>query len=117
MTIKEVLLSRNISFEENVSIANKSWIKTGGTATLWISPTSIKQLEEICRYLFSNSVDFDLIGHTSNLYFHSTYNPDVVVSTVKVNQYKVENDTLICDCARNRRIKGGISVACSPAGR
>ena len=98
MTIKEVLLSRNISFEENVSIANKSWIKTGGTATLWISPTSIKQLEEICRYLFSNSVDFDLIGHTSNLFFHSTYNPDVVVSTVKVNQYKVENDTLICDC-------------------
>lgn len=101
MTVKDLLLIRNIPFEENVSLASKSWIKFGGTVALWIAPTSISQLEEICRYLYANDVTFDLVGQTSNIFFHSTYNPQVVVSTVKVNQYKVEYDMLTCDCGCN----------------
>ena len=97
----EFLKERNIPFEENVSLTNKSWIKTGGTVGLWISPTSVSQLEEICRYLFTNSVVFELVGQTSNIFFHSTYYPQVVVSTVKVNRKRMEYDTLTCDCGCN----------------
>lgn len=97
----DFLTERNIPFEENISLTSKSWIKVGGTVALWISPTSAGQLEEICRYLFTHGVVFDLVGQTSNIFFHSTYNPEVVVSTVKVNGYKVEDDILTCDCGCN----------------
>ena len=101
MNLLNYLVDNSIPFEENVSLANKSWIKFGGTAALWISPINVSQLEKVCRYLYTNGIAFDLVGQTSNIFFHSTYNPQVVVSTVKVNQYKVEGDLMTCDCGCN----------------
>ena len=101
MQIKEFLSENNISYDENVSLASKSWIKFGGIASLWISPKSVSELEEVCRYLYGNNIAYDLVGQTSNIFFHSTYNPQVVVSTVKVNGYNVEGNTLTCDCGCN----------------
>ena len=101
MQIKEFLSENNISCDENVSLANKSWIKFGGIASLWISPKSVRELEDVCRYLYGNNIAYDLVGQTSNIFFHSTYNPQVVVSTVKVNGYNVEGNTLTCDCGCN----------------
>ena len=92
---------RSITYDENVSLASKSWIKFGGIASLWISPKSVSELEEVCRYLYGSNITYDLVGHTSNIFFHSTYNPQVVVSTVKVNGYSIEGDALICDCGCN----------------
>ena len=101
MQIKEFLSENNISYDENVSLASKSWIKFGGIASLWISPKTVSELEEVCRYLYGNNIAYDLVGQTSNIFFHSTYNPQVVVSTVKVNGYNVEGNTLTCDCGCN----------------
>ena len=101
MNLLNYLVDNSIPFEENVSLANKSWIKFGGTAAIWISPINVSQLEKVCRYLYTNGIAFDLVGQTSNIFFHSTYNPQVVVSTVKVNQYKVEGDLMTCDCGCN----------------
>lgn len=100
MQIKEFLSENNISYDENVSLASKSWIKFGGIASLWISPKSISKLEEVCRYLYGNNIAYDLVGQTSNIFFHSTYNSQVVVSTVKVNGYSIEGNTLVCDSIR-----------------
>ena len=101
MQIKEFLSENNISYDENVSLASKSWIKFGGIASLWISPKTVSELEEVCRYLYGNNIAYDLVGQTSNIFFHSTYNPQVVVSTVKVNGYNVDGNTLTCDCGCN----------------
>lgn len=101
MQIKEFLSENNISYDENVSLASKSWIKFGGIASLWISPKTVSELEEVCRYLYGNNIAYDLVGQTSNIFFHSTYNPQVVVSTVKVNGYSIEGNILTCDCGCN----------------
>lgn len=101
MRIKEFLSENNISYDENVSLSSKSWIKFGGIASLWISPKSVSELENLCRYLYGNNIAYDLVGQTSNIFFHSTYNPQVVVSTVKVNGYIFEDNTLKCDCGCN----------------
>ena len=101
MQIKEFLSENNISYDENVSLANKSWIKFGGIASFWISPKCVRELEEVCKYLYGNNIAYDLVGQTSNIFFHSTYNPQVVVSTVKVNRYSIEGDALACDCGCN----------------
>lgn len=65
----EFLYICNIPYEENIAIASKCWIKFGGTASFWITPTSATQLEEICRYLYSDSVEFDFVGQTFNIFF------------------------------------------------
>ena len=98
MTIKDFLSENGIPFEENVSLACKSWIKFGGISALWISPISVDQLEKVCRYLYAKGIVFDIVGQTSNIFFHTTYNPQVVVSTIRVKGYWMEGDVLICDC-------------------
>lgn len=112
-TLLTFLFERDVPFEENVSLTRKTWIKTGGVCNLWIAPTSVNQLKEVCRYLFANNIFFDLVGQTSNMFFHSTYNPKVVISTVKVREYKIEGDIIICDCGLGV-IK--LAVECMAAG-
>lgn len=87
-----------IPYEQNVPLSRKTWIKTGGICACWITPTSVVQLKEVCKYLYANGIRFDLVGQTSNMFFHSTYNPQVVVSTVKVNKYEISGDTFLCEC-------------------
>lgn len=101
MDLIQYLADRNISYEENVSLSKKTWIKTGGVCAYWITPVSIQQLREVCSYLYHNDITFDLVGQTSNIFFHSTYNPEFIVSTVKVNQYEIKNDVITCDCGVN----------------
>jgi len=100
--MKDFLSENSIPFEENVSLASKSWIKFGGIAAFWISPTSVDQIEKVCKYLYAKGIVFNLVGQTSNIFFHTTYNPQVVVSTIRVKEYRIEGEVLICD--------GGCSV-------
>ena len=101
MGLFQYLTERVIPFEQDVSLSEKTWIKTGGVCTCWIAPDSAQQLKEVCSYLYQNGMAFDLVGQTSNIFFHSTYNPEIVVSTVKVNQYDIKDDIITCDCGVN----------------
>ena len=98
MDLVEFLSCQNFAFEQDAPLSKKSWIKTGGVCSYWITPCSVSQLIELCRYLYSNEIKFDLVGQTSNIFFHSTYNPKVVVSTTKINNYVVDGNDIICDC-------------------
>jgi UDP-N-acetylmuramate dehydrogenase len=101
MGLLDFLKEADIAYEENVALSKKSWIKTGGICGCWITPTSVGQLTEVCKYLQSNGIKFDIVGQTSNIFFHSTYNPEVVVSTVRVNNYSIEGNIITCDCGAN----------------
>ena len=101
MSIAEFLNNHGVFFEENVQLSKKTWIKTGGTCDCWIVPDSVHQLEDVCKYLYSNNIAFDIVGQTSNIFFHSTYNPKTVVSTVKVNNYEINDGIITCDCGVN----------------
>ena len=101
MELVQYLTEKSISFEQNVSLSKKTWIKTGGVCAYWITPSSIKQLKDVCLYLYQNNMRFDLVGQTSNIFFHSTYNPEIVVSTVKVNQYEIKDNIITCDCGES----------------
>ncbi len=103
MDFSQFLQEHGFSFERDVPLSQKSWIKTGGRCTFWVTPLSVLQLKEVCNYLYINNIDFIVVGQTSNIFFHSAYNPEVVVSTVKVNQYDISDGVITCDC--------GVSVA------
>lgn len=98
MVLFQYLQEQQIPFEQDVLLSNKTWIKTGGVCAFWVTPQSVEQLTEVCRFLYANSIAFDIVGQTSNIFFHSTYNPQVVISTIKVNQYKMNDSVITCDC-------------------
>lgn len=95
---KRILISNQIFFEENISLKRKTWIKTGGVVKCWIEPNTIEQLSVVVRYLNEKNIYFEIVGHTSNLYFLNDYNPDIVISTRKVRNFTDNDDVLICDC-------------------
>lgn len=97
------LMKNNIIFERDVPLSNKTWIKTGGSCAYWIVPETIQQLKKVCEYLYSRHFAFDIVGQTSNLFFHSNCHPQIMVSTVKLNHYTVSEDIITCEC--------GVSVA------
>lgn len=101
MELLSFLAETGIPIEQDIALSKKTWIKTGGICACWITPTSVEQLTEVCRYLHINNIKFDIIGQTSNIFFHSTYNPEVIVSTVRVNTYWIEGNIITCDCGVN----------------
>ncbi len=98
MDFAQYLIVNQIPFEQDVALSKKTWIKTGGVCACWITPQSVEQLTEVCRFLYANSIVFDIVGQTSNIFFHSTYNPQVVVSTVRVNRYEQNDGVITCEC-------------------
>lgn len=98
MNISQYLLEHHVSFEENVPLSKKTWIKTGGNCSYWISPSTISELSDVCKFLSENNITFDIVGQTTNMFFHSTYHPLVVVSTLKLNSYEINDDIARCDC-------------------
>lgn len=96
--LRNFLETKSIHFEQDIPLFKKSWIKQGGICRYWVVPDSKEQLETICRFLNEHSLCYDIVGQTSNIFFYSSYHPEIVVSTVKVNRYEIVNDKVICDC-------------------
>ena len=86
--------------KEQIPIYQISWLNyaEGGMIGTFYEPENKDELVEICRKLYANDKAFDIIGHTSNIYFLPSYNVDVMVSTRKVRNYKEETDCIIVDC-------------------
>lgn len=101
MELEDFLKEAGIAYEQNVPLSKKTWIKTGGICSCWITPINVEQLTEVYRYLQTSGIKFDIVGQTSNIFFHSTYNPEVIVSTIHVNSYSTEGDVITCDCGTN----------------
>lgn len=98
ISIKDRLREFNIPFQENVSLKEKTWIKTGGTVSLWIVPTTVEGLETAIEILCSHNIEFELVGHTSNIYYFDDYNPKVIISTIKVKQFEEKDSYIECAC-------------------
>jgi UDP-N-acetylenolpyruvoylglucosamine reductase len=97
-SICDYLNSKEIQFEENVSLSKKTWLGTGGVCQYWISPKSIRELVDICQFLYKNGHIFEVVGQTSNIFFHSTSSPQVVISTTGVKEYSIDGEILIANC-------------------
>ncbi len=97
----EILKDQNIIYEKNVSLKEKTWLKRGGTAKLWIQPENKDMLLFIIRFLYDNHINFEIVGNTSNCYFTENYDPIVIISTLKVCDFEINNGTLICGCGYN----------------
>lgn len=96
--IKKELEKLEIPFEENVSLKKITWIKRGGVASILCLPQNSSDLKKLCVFFRLNQIQYDIVAGTSNVYCKDTYNPAVVVSTLKVNKYNFDSDYIECDC-------------------
>lgn len=93
----QFLDANSIPFEKNVELKKRTWIHRGGMAELFISPSSALQLESTVSFLYKESIEFLLIGHTSNLYILNECDLTVVVSTHKCRKFELNGNELFCE--------------------
>lgn len=94
----EFLINNDIKFEKNVPLKKRTWIKTGGFVSVWIEPCVIESLILLAKFLFENQIKYEIVGHTSNIYYLDTTNPEVVISTKNLTSYQIVGSCVICDC-------------------
>jgi len=85
----------------NISIYSICWLNHSpgmGIIGTFYEPESEKELTELCCNLYKEGKQFDLIGHTSNIYFLPNYSVDIMVSTRKVRNVEVREDCIVADC-------------------
>ena len=99
--IVEFLETEHISYYWDVDLKTKTWIKRRGTARLWVQPIKISDFENLAVWCQMNKIQLEVIGNTSNCYYMNDYNPELVISTLKLNGINVDNDTITCDCGVN----------------
>lgn len=92
------LQKERIDFQENINLKNKTWIKRGGIADIWIQPNSTQKLERLIKYCHDEKIIYELIGSTSNCYFLNNYNPNIIITTLHLNTISMHDNYIICEC-------------------
>jgi len=101
--LESFLIHNKIKYEKNVSLRKKTWLKTGGIAQYWVEPNSVSDLLSCVEFFNLHNQKYEIVGHTSNIYYLPNYNPNIIVSTQKLTDFTEEEDCLVCEC--------GVSVA------
>lgn len=94
----DYLKNNDIKFEENISLRKKTWIKTGGIVAVWIEPNTTDELTRLSRYFFEKKLNYEVVGHTSNVFYLDTTNPSIIVSTKRLTSYQLLDSCVSCDC-------------------
>ena len=92
--------------KHNIDISNICWL--AGTygeekcfADNFYIPETLKEFEDICKELYEAHEEFDVIGHTSNVYFKPGYHTNNLVSTRKLKRWEEKEDHIWCECGVN----------------
>ncbi|MBN2777136.1 MAG: FAD-binding protein [Bacteroidales bacterium] len=99
--LEKILIQTNINFEKNVSLKKKTWLKHGGETNFWVQPNCKNQLKTILDFLHSKKMTFEIIGNSSNCYFTENYNPIITITTTKVTDFDIDQNTIRCGCGYN----------------
>ncbi len=109
------LVDNGVEYELNADLTKKTWIKNGGIAQLYITPENLSQLERVLLKLSKLQEKYIVVGHTSNMFFSNSYNPAIILSTKKINNFFIEGNKIICECGASliktakTCVKNGIS--------
>lgn len=84
----------------NIPVYKISWLRyaDGGTIGTYYEPENREELLNLCKHLYKEGKEFEIVGHTSNIYFLPSYSVDILVSTRKVKETTEEDKYIIADC-------------------
>ena len=89
--------------KNNIPIYSICWLNhaNGGNIGTFYEPETKEELIDLCRSLYKEKKSFDLIGHTSNIYFLPNYSVDIMVSTRRLKNVQYKDDLIMADCGAN----------------
>lgn len=92
--------------KHNIDISDICWLAGSYEdnrcyARHYYIPETTDELQELCHKLYKEHGEFDLIGHTSNIYFKPGYNTENLVSTRKLTKWEEKEDYIWCECGVN----------------
>lgn len=93
-SIKALLEKRSISYLENEPLARHSSFKVGGSAALFVKPTTADDLIYTARLANEYSVKFRTIGNASNILFSDNGYDGIILLSSGYNKIEV-NDSVI----------------------
>lgn len=86
----------------NVPLSKVSWLSNSYKGSGYIKnlfyPENSDELVELIKGLVERGEKYIMVGHTSNLYFMPDYVCSNMISTKKLNKYRIEGNDLICEC-------------------
>ncbi|HQF55822.1 MAG TPA: FAD-binding protein [Fibrobacteria bacterium] len=94
----EFLEGEGIRYERDVPLSRKTWIRRGGTASIWLQPSELSEFVRVVAWLQGSGLPFEVVGGTSNCFFSKDYDPPVVVSTLRMKGLRIEEGQAICEC-------------------
>lgn len=69
-----------------------------GGVDCYFEPETLSELQNLCKKLYEQRIDFDIIGHTSNIYYVPGYHAKNIVSTRSLTQFLFTNEDIYCEC-------------------
>ncbi len=96
--ISRWLDENDIKYELGIDLSQRTWIKNGGIARIYITPHKVAQLESLLLRLLKFDERYIVIGHTSNMFFSNSYDLSIIISTRKVNEFVIEGNKVLCEC-------------------
>jgi len=93
------LKNNNIYFDQNISLSDVTYLKTGGIAKIIAYPGDIKKMSGLIAFLSRVGTMFKVIGATSNLLFldNTDYTFLVCTSSLKSIEYNEVNEEIMAD--------------------
>ena len=78
-------------FRKNYEIKYETYFKTGGIVKIFCAPLRVNDLKEIITYAYKNSIDYKIIGHTSNVIFLDQLEYSFIISCKNLMHFEVNN--------------------------
>ena len=97
-TVINKLTEAGIEFKENELMSAHTSFKVGGAADVFASPSSIEEFCKTVNIAKENNVPVFILGKGSNILVLDTGIRGVVVTTEKLNNYKVDGKKFYCEC-------------------
>ena len=78
--IIQFLNKEKIKYQENISLSNFSYFKTGGNAKIITYPSSESQIQQLIFFLKTHEIKYKVIGHTANILFLDKHEYGLLIS-------------------------------------
>ena len=91
--MRQIVSSENVI--ENEDMSRHTTFKTGGPASLFISPADTEQLKKVIEVLDRISADFFILGNGSNILVSDKGFDGAVISLRKFSEVTLKDDTTI----------------------
>ncbi len=75
----EQLIYHSCIIEKAVSLADKNWFGTGGSATFFVEPTSAQEMKDAVSFAREHKKDFVVLGNGANTLISDEGVEDVII--------------------------------------